>query len=450
MESSEPKASIGDERKQVQDRPPGKRKRPWTWIIVGLIAIGGGIGLWYLLAPRNQNANPAAQQQPPTKVRLATLESGIVSESTEYIANLESRRSVNLQPRIQGQVSRIFVRPGDRVNRGANLIQIDPEEQQAAVRSSSAEIAAAQAEVANAEATLSSLEAERLSNLSNVKFNEKEYQRYSELADQGAVARSVADDYTNRIATAKAQLNAIDKRIAAQKATVAQQEKALAAARANTQGQEAQLKYYTITAPFAGTVGRIPVKVGDFVDTSTQLASVTENQPLEVNISVPIERGPELRQGMPVELLDGQGKRVGTSKVFFIAPSTATNTQSVLVKSLFENSRNQLRADQYVRARVIWNQKQGILVPTTAINRIGGQNFVYVAESAPPNQPAQQQSSQQAQSGQPQLIARQKPVKLGSIQGNNYQVLEGLKPGDRIVTSGLLNLRDGAPIAPES
>ncbi|MBE9018700.1 efflux RND transporter periplasmic adaptor subunit, partial [Chroococcidiopsidales cyanobacterium LEGE 13417] len=278
----------------------------------------------------------------------------------------------------------------------------------------------------------------------NVRFNEKEYKRYSDLADQGAVARSVADDYTNRIATAKAELNAIDKRIAAQKATVAQQEKALAEARANTQGQEVQLKYYTITAPFAGTVGRIPVKEGDFVNTSTQLTSVTENQPLEVNISVPIERGPELRQGMPVELLDGQGKRVGTSKVFFIAPNTATNTQSVLVKSLFENSQNQLRADQYVRARVIWNQRQGILVPTTAINRIGGQNFVYVAESAP------QQQSQQAQSGQPQLIARQKPVKLGSIQGNNYQVLEGLKPGERIITSGLLNLRDGAPIAPES
>ncbi|OWY69374.1 efflux transporter periplasmic adaptor subunit [cyanobacterium TDX16] len=445
MESSEPKASVADERKQVQDRPPGKRRKPWMWLLVGLIAIGGGVGLWYLLAPKNQNANSAAQQQPPTKVRLATLESGAVSESSEYIANLESRRSVTLQPRIEGQVSRIFVRPGDRVNRGANLIQIDPEEQQAAVRSSSAAIAAAEAEVANAEATLSSLQAERLSNLSNVRFNEKEYKRYSDLADQGAVARSVADDYTNRIATAKAELNAIDKRIAAQKATVAQQEKALAEARANTQGQEAQLKYYTITAPFAGTVGRIPVKEGDFVNTSTQLTSVTENQPLEVNISVPIERGPELRQGMPVELLDGQGKRVGTSKVFFIAPNTATNTQSVLVKSLFENSQNQLRADQYVRARVIWNQRQGILVPTTAINRIGGQNFVYVAESAP-----QQQQSQQAQSGQPQLIARQKPVKLGSIQGNNYQVLEGLKPGERIVTSGLLNLRDGAPIAPES
>jgi len=444
MESSEHQASVADERRQIQDKPPGKRK-PWIWLIVGLIAISGGVGLWYLLAPKNQSTNPAAQQQPPTKVRLATLESGTVSESSEYIANLESRRSVTLQPRIQGQVSRIFVRPGDRVNRGANLIQIDPEEQKAAVRSSSAAIAAAEAEVKNAEATLSSLEAERLSNLSNVRFNEKEYKRYSDLADQGAVAQSVADDYTNRIATAKAELNAIDKRIAAQKATVAQQEKALAEARANAQGEEAQLKYYTITAPFAGTVGRIPVKEGDFVNTSTQLTSVTENQPLEVNISVPIERGPELRQGMPVELLDGQGKRVGTSKVFFIAPNTATNTQSVLVKSLFENSQNQLRADQYVRARVIWNQRQGILVPTTAISRIGGQNFVYVAEPAP-----QQQQSQQAQSGQPQLIARQKPVKLGSIQGNNYQVLEGLKPGERIVTSGLLNLRDGAPIAPES
>jgi len=74
-----------------------------------------------------------------------------------------------------------------------------------------------------------------------------------------------------------------------------------------------------------------------------------------VEISVPIERAPELRPGMSVELLNGKAS-VGTSRVFFIAPNTATNTQSVLIKSLFDNSRGQLRADQYVRARVIWNQ----------------------------------------------------------------------------------------------
>jgi RND family efflux transporter MFP subunit len=284
-----------------------------------------------------------------------------------------------------------------------------------------------------------------------VQYNQKEYQRYSGLADQGAVARSTADQYTNRIETARSSLNAIDKQIAAQKAALAGAEKQRLQAEAATRGQQVQLQYYQTKAPFAGTIGDIPVKVGDFVNTSTQLATITQNRPLEVNIAVPIERGPDLRQGMPVELLDEQGKSFGTSRIFFIAPNTANNTQSVLVKSLYENSKGQLRADQYVRARVIWNQRSGVLVPTTAITRLGGETFVFVAQQAPPPKQTQEQSTQeQSQPAQPQLVARQKPVKLGAIQGNNYQVLEGLKPGERIITSGLLSLRDGAPITPES
>jgi hypothetical protein len=132
-------------------------------------------------------------------------------------------------------------------------------------------------------------------------------------------------------------------------------------------------------------------------------------------------------------VLDREGKTVGTSRVFFIAPNTTNAAQSVLVKSLFDNSRGQLRADQFVRARAIWDKSTGISVPTTAISRVAGQEFVFVAEKN--------------QSG---LIARQQAVKLGNIEGNNYQVMSGLKAGDRIAVSGLLQLSDGAAITPQS
>lgn len=447
MESSQPQAPVVEEHPQTP-QPPSKRRR-WLWLLLIPLLLGGGFVLWRVLAPGNESRSDAATPQ-ATRVRLDEVATKTIAESSEYIANLESRRSVNLQPQIQGHVRRIFVREGDNVPAGKPLMQIDPDEQQAAVNSATAAAAAAGSEVDNARATLSSLEAQRLSNLSDVEYNQKEYQRYSSLADQGAVARSRADDYTNRIETAKSSLGAIDKQIQAQKASLARAQKQLQQAEASTKEQQVQLRYYTISAPFAGTVGDIPAKQGDFVNTTTQLATLNQNRPLEVNVSVPIEQGAKLRPGMSVELLDSQGKSVGTSRIFFIAPNTANNTQSVLVKSLFDNAKGQLRADQYVRARVIWNQRPGVLIPTTAVNRLGGQNFVFVAQKAPPSQQNQQQSTQQPQPAQPQLIARQKPVKLGIIQGNNYQVLEGLKPGERIITSGLLNLRDGAPINPES
>lgn len=447
IESSESQTPIVVDHPQATPRKPRSRRR-WLWLLLLPLLLGGGFVLWKVLAPNKRSRSDAAAKPQATKVRLSTLETAKISNSSEYIANLESRRSVNLQPQIQGHVTRIFVREGDNVPAGKPLIQVDPDQQQAAVSSATAAAAAAAAQVENVRAQLSSLEAQRQSNLSDVEYNQKEYERYSRLADQGAVARSTADQYTNRIETARSSLNAIDKQIAAQKAALAGAEKQRLQAEAATRGQQVQLQYYQTKAPFAGTVGDIPVKLGDFVNTSTQLTSITQNRPLEVNISVPIERGPDLRQGMPVELLDSQGKSFGTSRIFFIAPNTANNTQLVLVKSLFENSKGQLRANQYVRARVIWNQRSGILVPTTAITRLGGETFVFVAQQAPPKQT--DQSNQQSQPAQPQLVARQKPVKLGAIQGNNYQVLSGLKPGERIITSGLLSLRDGATIAPES
>lgn len=447
METSQTdaQAPVVEEQPQTSPKPPRTRRR-WLWILLSLLLLlGGGFVVWRVISARNESANEAAAQPQAVRVRLATVKTDTINQSSEYIANLESRRSVNLQPQIEGRVTRILVREGENVPARRPLIQIDPEEQQAALTGATAAVAGARTQVDNARATLSSLEAQRLSNQSDVEFNRKEYARYSSLADQGAVARSVADQYTNRIQTARASLAAIEKQIQAQRASLAGAQEQLQQAEAAAKSQQVQLNYYQIPAPFAGTVGDIPVKVGDFVNTSTQLTSITENRPLEVNVAIPTERAAELRQGMQIELLDAQGKSVGTSRIFFIAPNAANDTQSVLVKSLYQNSNGQLRADQYVRARVLWNQESGVLVPATAISRLGGETFVFVAQQAPPPQQNSEQSNQE-----PQLVARQKPVKLGIIQGNNYQVISGLKPGERIIVSGLLSLRDNTRITPEA
>lgn len=449
METSKTKTPVVDNVDnyvETSSKPP-RLRRLWRWLLLALLLVGGGFVLWRVLTPASES--PAEAEQPQAaKVKLAPVQTATVNDSSDYIADLDSRRSVTLQPRIEGQISRIFVRSGTDVPAGAPIIEVDPREQQASVGSVTAAAEAARAQVENAKASLKALEAERVSNLSDVRYNQREYERYSRLADEGAFARRVRDEYTNNIQRARAELASTEADIQAQRAAIAQAEQAVQQAQANTREQQVQLNYFRISAPFAGTVGDFPVKVGDFVDTSTQLTTITQNRPLEVNISVPIERAPQLRIGMPVEILDAQGKSVGTSQIFFISPSVTVNTQSVLIKSLFENSRGQLRADQFARARVIWDRSPGILIPTTAVTRLGGETFVYVAQTPPP--PKQEQAQEaQSQPAQPKLVARQKTVKLGVIQGNNYQVLEGLKPGERLIVSGILSLKDGAPIASE-
>ncbi len=437
MTSPKPQTDFDDFPQSSFEPPP--TSQGWLRLLVAaLLIIGGGTAItWRLLAPNNPPA--AANFQPPAvKVKVSTVQRGIIEDSTEYIATLESRRSVNLQPRVQGQISQIFVRSGDPVTAGAAIMQIDARQQQAAVNSLSAAAQVAKAQLENARATLESLAAERLGKVADVQLNEQEFKRYSELADQGAVSRQTKDLYANRLATAKSELSAINSRIQAQKATISQTEKSLEQADANIRQQQVQLQYYKITAPFSGTVGNIPVKVGDVVSIATPLATITQNRPLEVNIPVPLERGPQLRQGLPVELINAQGQTLTTSKVFFISPNINNNSQSILVKALYDNSAGQLRADQQIRAKIIWDQRNGVVVPTTAVKPIAGENFVFVAET------------EKTPDGNSQLVAKQKRVNLGNIEGNNYQVIAGLKANEKLIVSGVQNLRDGIPINAEN
>jgi RND family efflux transporter MFP subunit len=326
------------------------------------------------------------------------------------------------------------------------------ESTQAELETAQAEAKSAQAEAKNATATLKALQARRVSEQSDLKLNQREYERFSQLYQEGATSLQILEQRRNSLEAAKAKLAQTDADIAAQEAMITRAEAAIAKAkativknqrlvnqaRANVNEQAAELQFYTISAPFAGIVGDIPVKVGDFVDTSTQLITVSENGSLEVNISVPAEQVAQLRLGNLVELVDGYGRKVGTSRVFFIAPNTANQTQSVLVKALLDNSQARVRTDQFVRARVILDRRPGVRIPTTAVTRLAKETFVFVVEE-----------SRSSQSAQSQFVARQKPVELGSIEGNQYQVLKGLQPGEQIIISSLLTLRDGAPIIPE-
>ncbi|AFZ61218.1 efflux RND transporter periplasmic adaptor subunit [Anabaena cylindrica FACHB-243] len=409
-------------------------QKPWLWLLTTLLLVGGGITGWRVLTPSPKPPVATAAAPPGVPVKLSTLPVTKIEQSSNFIANLKSRRSVNLRPRIQGQVSQIFVKAGDEITAGTPILQIDAEEKRAEISGMDAAVLAARSQLENAQATLKVIEAERLSKQADVKLNELDYQRYSYLANEGAISRQTQDQYANKLATAKASLNAIDAQIQAQKAAISQAQKTVQQAQAATKQQQVQLKYYQITAPFAGKVGDIPIKIGDFVDTATQLATITENQTLEVNISVPVQQATRLRPGMTLQLIDERGKNIGSSRIFFIAANTVNDTQSVLVKSLFDNSRRQLRSDQLIKAKVIWEQRPGVLIPTTTVIRLGAETFVYVAEKSP---------------NQKQLIAKLKPVKLGNIQNNQYQILKGLSPGEKIVISGLLNLKDGTPIIPE-
>ena len=445
------------------ERDPQPPRKGWRRFLVPALivaAILGGVG-WIVF---NRFILPilifSSMKPQLTQVELSQPKTASIADSSDYAANLDSRQSVTLQPRVSGQIAAIYVKAGDRVEAGTPIIQIDAAQQRAqvasrdaAVESAATDITGAQAEVASARETLRSLQARRTANLSDVQFNQSEYKRYQNLFTQGASSKQVLDQKLNALQTARATLSQTEADIQAQQSTiarsqstVARSQRTLQQAQANVTEGQAELQYYSINAPFSGVVGNIPVKVGDFVDNTTQLLRITQNEQLEVQMQIPLDRASALRLGLPVQLLNEQGKVLQAGKLSFIAPDVDPTTQSVQAKAVFNNSSGKLRTSQFARVRVIWATRPGVLVPTTAISRLGGKDFIFVGTSFK----ASGCKAASAGEGAPpptnvdpdQLVVAQKPIKLGKIVGNDQEVLDGLSTNDRIATSGILSLQN--------
>jgi RND family efflux transporter MFP subunit len=330
---------------------------------------------------------PPGGGMPPADVTVVTMAPRAVPRSSEYVASIQSLASTTIQPQVEGILTRILVRSGDRVRAGQLLAQINPDRQQASVASLEASRAARQADVALAKQQLA---------------------RMQTLLEAGAVSRAELEQAETAHETALAQLEALGSQIRA---------------------AQVELGYYRVTAPSAGVVGDIPVRAGDRVTPSTVITTVDQAQGLEVYVNVPLERAAELKPGLPVEIVDGEGRVLARNPVTFIAPRADDATQSVQVKARLDAMPPDVRVLQYVRARIIWSEDPVLTVPVNAVSRLAGQYFVFVVEA-----------------GGQGTVARQKPIAVGEVVGDDYVVWSGLEAGDRVIVSNLQKIGDGAPV----
>jgi len=294
-------------------------------------------------------------------------------------------------PQVEGQITDIQVHSGDHVTAGQVLIQIDPTKQAATVNSQEHSKAAQEA---------------------NLAWAKQQYDRASALAAAGVVSKQDLDQARSNLDNAQAQLQSLD---------------------AQVQEQKVQLHYYRVTAPVTGIVGDIPVRVGDRVTTTTTLTTVDQPGSLEAYVYVPVERSPLLKMNMPVQIVDSNGQPTADSRISFISPQVDNTTQTVLIKARIANNEDKLRNLQFIRARVVWGMREGLVIPVLAVSRIGGLYFAFVAED---------------QNGK--AVAHQKPLHVGEMTGNDYVVQDGIKPGDKVIVSGTQFLIDGALVSPQS
>ena len=361
-----------------------------------ICAIARSLPLWAGLAAvlvggcRSQDgAVPRLPQVQSERIGTASFQA-----SFETLSTLEAAAEVNLAAQAGGRIQRLLVRQGDTVRPGQLLLVLD----QAQLR----------AEVASLRAQMQT--------------NQLNYQRYQELARQGAASALQRDEFRQAY-------------IAAREALVA---------------READLAFNDLRAPIAGTVADLRVKQGDVIQPAAVLTRLISNDRLLARIDVPAAYANRVRLGQRVLLLDpARSEPLAQGQVSSVDPGVSAPTQTLLVKAAFANPQGRLRNGQRSRTRLVLDQREQLAVPFAAVTQLAGQSFVYVVGSLAQleRQPGKAPLAELRKQPPGSLFALQTPVQLGELQGTLYPVRRGVQPGDRVITAGLLNLRHGAPVS---
>jgi membrane fusion protein (multidrug efflux system) len=348
-------------------------------------------------------APAAGGKPPPPEVGVVTAALQPVALQTELPGRIEPLRVAQVRGRVNGVVLKRLFREGSEVKAGQALYQIDAAPYQAALDSAKAALGKAQANLTQASAQAA---------------------RYKPLVEANAVSKQ---DYINVVATQK------------------QAESDVAAGKAAVQTAQINLDYARVTAPIAGRIGRALVTEGALVSAAeaTQLATIQQTNMVYVNFTQSASELTRLRKTagrdqarsldapVPVTVvLDDGSELPQKGKLLFSDISVDPTSGQITLRAEVPNQDGLLLPGQYVRVRLSQAQlPSGILLPQQAVTRSDqGDSVMVVGADGKPSQ---------------------RQVKVGPAQGNQWVVLEGLKPGEQVIVDGFQKMMvPGAPVKP--
>ena len=362
-----------------------------------------------------------SQGPKPLQVSTAVLEPQQFRELGDYVATLEAVNQVQLAALADGRVVELPVEEGQEVEEGEVLLRLSSQERQA-------ELIRAQAELSKRRADVAAIQAD-------LERDKRNFERYSYLAREGAVNAVDLDSYQARFLASQAKLEA--------------SKDLVEAAGAGLGVARTRLDYKTVRAPISGQVSDLSVKVGDVVKERDPFTSIVRNDRLYSQITIPVTMAERTRPGLPVWLLDPtNGVELAKGELKFVDPDVKVATQGLLAKAEFSNPGNRLRSGMRVRTLVGFGSSRQLAVPFDAVIRSAGQSFVYVIGPARELNAKQRQHFKQLKDDTP--VALKRAVSLGPLQNSCYPVLSGLEPGEQLISSHLLTLRQGTAVKPKA
>ncbi len=196
---------------------------------------------------------------------------------------------------------------------------------------------------------------------------------------------------------------------------------------------QALIDQKAIRAPFSGQLGIRRVHLGQYLGVAEPVASLVDARTLKSNFSLDESTSPELKLGQPLEVLvDAYPGRSFPARISAIDPLIG-KSRTVQVQALLDNPEGLLAAGMFASIRVSRKaDAPSLSVPETAVTYTAYGDTVFVAH----------------QDGDRPLSAKRVSVRIGERWDGRVEILQGLAEGDRVVTSGQINLSDGMAVEP--
>jgi membrane fusion protein, multidrug efflux system len=341
------------------------------------------------------NQTPATP--PPAQVGIQKVSEINVVFYDEYPATVNALEEVELRAQINGYITGIYFKDGDKVKKGERLYSIDQQQYAATYQQAVANLAVQEANLTRAQ---------------------MDVERYRQLSKNDAIAKQQVDN-------AEANYTAAQKQVEASKAIV--------------QSVQTNVRYATIVAPFDGTIGISMVQSGAAVSAGqTLLNTVSSDDPMAVDIAV------DQKEIFRFTQLQANGKKAKASdstfrlafgglvypqagKISVIDRAVDPQTGTLKMRLVFPNPHHELRSGMNGTLKVLSSSSADVLmVPFKAVTEQLGEFFVYVIDK--------------------DNRATQRKVALGRQIGKNVVIQEGLKSGESIAVEGAQSLREGSTV----
>jgi membrane fusion protein (multidrug efflux system) len=377
------------QKEKKQKKPASMPKRLFWTLLLALVVFGGVFGIKAMMA-KQTNAFFDSMPQPAAAVTDFAAKKEQWADAEESVGTFVAVNGTDVTTEAGGIVRELSIKPGQPVKAGTVLVQLN---------------------TTNEVAVLRSLEAA-------AKLAVVQRDRWRALGKDKLVSQAEVEERATTAATTLAQAEA-------QRALIAQK---------------------TIRAPFSGVLGLRKVNLGQYVNPGDPIVSIQSLDPIFLDFSLPEQRMGQVLEGTLIRAtVDALPGRTFEGKVTAIEPLVDTNTRNFKVQATLPNPENNLRPGTFAHVDFdTGGLREVVVIPQTAVSFNPYGNAVYVISQVPRGK------DEKDMQGKPltgnKLIVKQRFIKTGATRGDLIAVTSGLKPGERVATSGLLKLRNDAEV----